>query len=67
MYLLKNSTYYFLLLGILVAQNSFEDFKRKEAMAFEDHKNSIESDYNNFVLKEKRDFQEFKKTWRKSG
>ena len=61
MYLLKNSTYYFLLLGILVAQNSFEDFKRKEAMAFEDHKNSIESDYNNFVLKEKRDFQEFKK------
>ena len=49
------------LLGILVAQDSFEDFKRKEAMAFEDLRNSIESDYNNFVLKEKRDFQDFKK------
>ena len=61
MYFLNNSTYYFLLLGILVAQDSFEDFKRKEAMAFEDLRNSIESDYNNFVLKEKRDFQEFKK------
>ena len=60
--LFKNITPYIFFCGIIVAQNSFEDFKKKEAQAFKDFRNSIESDYNNFVLKEKRDFKNFKKS-----
>ena len=63
MYLLKNSTYYLLLLGILVAQNSFEDFKRKEAMAFEDLKNSIDSDYISSIWKRAYIFRKATKTF----
>ena len=60
--LFKNIALIIFFCGIIVAQNSFEDFKKKETQAFKDFRNSIEFDYNNFVLKEKKDFQKFKKS-----